>query len=122
MIIYNLVSIVIWQKFARIYFAIWVVVPARLTLYLNELGLGTLGVRMEKHSSNGLELAEFLQEHKLTKRVNYPGLKTNPYYEIATTQFGNNYGGLLTFELNNKEECFRVINNLELAKKPGQSR
>ena len=50
---------------------------------MNTLGLETLGLRMQRHCSNAMELAEFLKElgHGIT--VSYPGLSEHPYHEIA---------------------------------------
>lgn len=46
-------------------------------------GLETLHVRMERHVSNARRVAEFLQAHPRVQWVNWPGLKTSPYYELA---------------------------------------
>ncbi len=83
--------------------------------FLHSTGLGTLALRMEKHCQNALQLAQFLNKHNKVKKVNYPGLKDNSFHEIASKQFDNKYGGLLTFELKNKKQCYKVINKLKLA-------
>jgi O-acetylhomoserine (thiol)-lyase len=82
--------------------------------FLHNLGLETLALRMEKHCSNALELAKFLNKHPKVISVNYPGLSGNISHDMAKKQFNGKYGGLLTFELNSKEECFRFINHLKL--------
>lgn len=82
--------------------------------FLHNLGLETLALRMEKHCSNALELAKFLNKHQKVVSVNYPGISGNQYHNIAKKQFNGNFGGLLTFQLNSKEECFKFINNLKL--------
>lgn len=84
--------------------------------FLNNLGVETLPLRMEKHCSNALKLANFLQSAAGVKRVNYPGLKSSPYHELAAEQFADRFGGLLTFEVENKSEAFKLINKLELAR------
>lgn len=71
---------------------------------------------MEKHCSNAIKLAEFLKSHKKVISVNYPGLPDNTYHNIGNNQFNNRYSGLLTFNLESKENCFKFINNLQLAK------
>ncbi|PTW00114.1 O-acetylhomoserine (thiol)-lyase [Halanaerobium saccharolyticum] len=84
--------------------------------YLNNLGVETLALRMEKHCSNALELARFFDSNSAIKGVNYPGLKSNPYHQLAAEQFNNHFGGLLTFEVGSKKEAFKVINELKIAK------
>ena len=79
--------------------------------FLLSLGLETLDLRMKQHSQNALALAEFLSTHKKVKKTSYPGLKNSEFYETAKEQFGNNFGGLLTFELESKEKAFEFINN-----------
>ena len=89
--------------------------PAPLHAYLTFIGLDTLGLRMERHMKNSLNVAQFLANHPKVNWVNYPGLKKHPCRETAESQFsGLGYGGLLTFGMNNREDCFKVINNLKL--------
>lgn len=83
--------------------------------YLNQLGLGTLAIRMEKHCENALNLAQFLKQDKRIKNVTYPGLEGNPFHKLAQKQFGDKFGGLLNFELENQKESFQFIDNLNLA-------
>lgn len=56
----------------------------------------TLSMRMERHSSNALCVAEFLADHPKVVRVNYPGLHDHPHYELAKRQMRAN-SGLLSF-------------------------
>lgn len=60
--------------------------------------LETLHLRMEKHSSNALKVAELLEQHPLVESVKYPFLKSHPQHEIAKKQmdFG---GGIIAFEI-----------------------
>lgn len=58
--------------------------------------LETLSLRMEKHSSNALRVAEFLNEHPKVQHVNYPGLTNHPQHELATRQMKAG-SGLLSF-------------------------
>ena len=66
--------------------------------YLN-LGLESLHVRMPRHVANGTAVAEFLEKHPRVTKVNYPGLKSNPYYELAQKYFGHGGCGVVSFEL-----------------------
>ncbi|HBG05590.1 MAG TPA: acetyl-L-homoserine sulfhydrolase [Geobacter sp.] len=79
-------------------------------------GLETLALRMERHCSNAMRLAQFLDAHEKVSWVNYPGLPDSPFFEVATRQFKGRFGGLLTFGLADKASAFRLINGLELAK------
>lgn len=60
--------------------------------------LETLAIRMERHSSNALKMAEILSDHPKVTRVNYPFLKDHPGYDIAKQQMILG-GGMLSFEL-----------------------
>ena len=64
--------------------------------YLN-LGLESLHVRMERHCQNGQKVAEFLQSHEKICWVNYPGLKTNKYYDLAQKYLPNGTCGVVSF-------------------------
>jgi methionine-gamma-lyase len=58
--------------------------------------LETLSLRMERHSSNAQQVAEFLADHPKVLRVNYPGLPDHPQRELACRQM-KAMGGLLSF-------------------------
>ena len=85
--------------------------------YLHSLGLETLSLRIDKSCSNALDLAEFLQQHERISSVNYPGLKESKFHHIASIQFGKRYGGILTFDLESREACFGLLDNLQLIKR-----
>ncbi len=61
-------------------------------------GLRTFGLRMERHCSNAIEIANFLQRHNAVAKVNYAGLPSHPDYEVAMRQMKNG-GALMSFEL-----------------------
>ena len=61
-------------------------------------GLKTLALRMERHNSNGMALARFLEAHPKVRRVWYPGLESHPDHEIARRSM-RGYGGVVTFEI-----------------------
>ncbi|MBQ9656004.1 MAG: O-acetylhomoserine aminocarboxypropyltransferase/cysteine synthase [Prevotella sp.] len=82
--------------------------------YQQTLGLETLDVRYQRQAANALYLAESLREWGNIRRVNYIGLKDNPYYELAQRQFGPTAGAMLTIDLQSKEHCFRMLNRLRL--------
>lgn len=72
--------------------------------------LETLFVRMEKHASNALFLAEQLQSHPKVSMVKYPFLKTHPQYDIAKKQMSNG-GGVVAFEIKGGIEAGRKFLN-----------
>ena len=81
--------------------------------FLNNIGLETLGLRMERHCRNALELAEFLDTFEGIT-VNYPGLKASPYYEVARKQFSKGYGAIITFRVGSRQRAFKIINSLKI--------
>lgn len=82
--------------------------------FLNNLGLETLGLRMQRQCDNALELARFLQSLGGDIEVNYPGLEESPYHEIAKKQFKNGYGAIVTVRTGSKEKAFYIINSLKI--------
>ena len=67
--------------------------------YILNLGLESLHVRMPRHVENGLAVAEFLEKHPKVSHVSYPGLKSDPYYEISKKYMPNGGCGVVSFEL-----------------------
>ena len=82
--------------------------------FLVSRGVKTLDIRMEKHCSNAMAVAEFLEGNEKVAKVYYPGLKSFDGYEIAKKQM-RLPGGMVTFELNaSKAASEAFINSLEL--------
>jgi methionine-gamma-lyase len=67
--------------------------------WLTNNGMKTLPLRMERHSSNALALAQYLEKHPAVERVNYPGLPSHPDHALAQRQMKGGFGGMLSFEL-----------------------
>ena len=83
--------------------------------YLN-MGLESLHVRMPKHVENGQAVAEFLAAHPKVEHVNYPGLKTDKYYEHAQKYLPKGGCGVVSFELKGGKEAAEIfMKNLKLA-------
>ncbi len=81
--------------------------------WLTHNGLKTLTLRMDRHSENAQAIAEWLQQHPLVERVNYPGLPTHPDHEIAKKQMSA-FGGMLSFELKSGlEGGIRFMNKIK---------
>jgi cystathionine beta-lyase/cystathionine gamma-synthase len=70
-------------------------VPGPQDCFLTLRGVKTLGLRMERHSENGMAVAQFLSDHPAFKTVNYPGLRTHPQHELAKRQM-RGYGGMVS--------------------------
>ena len=90
--------------------------PAPSNIFLTNVGLDTLALRMEQACQNALELATFCAENKKVK-VNYPGLENNFYHELAKVQFNAHFGTMLTLRLGTKEKAFDFLNSLRFALK-----
>ncbi len=85
--------------------------------YLQSLGLETLALRADRSCANARALAEFLSQQPRVKKVNYPGLESSPYHEVATRMFGARCGALVTFELAARQECFAFLNKLAMVRR-----
>lgn len=80
-------------------------------------GLETLSLRVERHASNAMALAEWLQDHPKVASVNYPGLSSDPYHDRAKTYLTDRgMGCMLMFSLKGGfDDAVQFINGLELA-------
>ena len=67
--------------------------------FILNLGLESLHVRMPRHIENAQAVAEFLEKHPKVKYVNYSGLPSNKYHELAQKYFGNGGCGVVSFEI-----------------------
>ncbi len=77
-------------------------------------GLETLKVRMDAHSRNAMQMAQWLEAHPNVTRIFYPGLPSHPQYQLAKKQ-QNTGGGIVTFEVKGgKEAAWRVIDQTQL--------
>ncbi|GAB1234382.1 O-succinylhomoserine sulfhydrylase [Ferrigenium sp. UT5] len=77
-------------------------------------GLETLKLRMDAHSANALQLAQWLEQQPNVARVFYPGLPSHPQHQLAMKQQKTG-GGIVAFEVKGgKEAAWRVIDNTKL--------
>ncbi|MBE6328863.1 MAG: PLP-dependent transferase [Paludibacteraceae bacterium] len=85
--------------------------------FLLNLGLETLHLRMRRHCENAQKVAEYLVNHPKVAWVNYPGLKSDKYYDLAQKQFEDGRScGVVTFGIKGgREESIRFMDNLKLA-------
>lgn len=72
-------------------------------------GLETLSVRMQKHSQNALELAQWLSENEAVAWVNYPGLKSSKYHALAQAYLPKGQSGVVTFGAKGGYEAAKKI-------------
>lgn len=74
-------------------------IQAPQNAFLLNVGLETLPLRMERHCYNAQKVAEFLESNEKVAWVNYPGLKSNKYYEAAQKYMPNGTCGVISFGL-----------------------
>ena len=72
-------------------------IQAPMNAYLLNLGLESLHVRMPRHCENAQKVAEYLEAHDCVEWVNYPGLKSNKYYELAQKYMPDGTCGVVSF-------------------------
>lgn len=77
--------------------------------FLLNVGLETLPLRMERHCYNALKVAEYLEGHGKVAWVNYPGLKSNKYYELAQKYMPNGTCGVISFGLKGGRAAAEVM-------------
>lgn len=83
--------------------------------YLN-IGLETLPLRMERHCSNAMKIAEYLENHEKVAWVNYPGLKSNKYYDLAQKYMPKGSCGVISFGLKSgRSGAGKMMDHLQLA-------
>ncbi len=86
--------------------------PFNAFLFLQ--GLETLNLRMERHCSNALAVAEFLKDHPAVTWVNYPGLPDSPYNGLARKYLPKGAGSIFTFGIKGGREAgIRFIEGVE---------
>ena len=78
-------------------------------------GCRTLSMRMERHCSNAMKTAQYLESHPKVAKVIYPGLESHSNHSLAKKQM-TNFGGMIGFELETIEECYKFIDLLKLIK------
>ena len=83
--------------------------PSPLNSFQVIQGLETLEVRMQKHSENALELAQWLQSRDQVSWVNYPGLESSEYADLANEYLPNGQSGIVTFGLKKGVEAAKKV-------------
>ncbi|MCU0499938.1 MAG: cystathionine gamma-synthase [Anaerolineae bacterium] len=88
-------------------------VPGPMDCFLVLRGLKTLGVRIERHSQNALQIAQFLEDHPAVQQVIYPGLESHPQYALARQQM-RFPGGMISILLDTPEAGRRMVTRTKL--------
>ncbi len=84
--------------------------------FLLNVGLETLPLRMERHCFNALKVAEYLENHDKVAWVNYPGLKSSKYYELAQKYMPDGTCGVISFGLKGgRTAASKLMDKLKLA-------
>ena len=83
------------------------------TVWLLERSIKTLSVRVNAQNQNALDLAKFLDDNSLIKKVFYPGLKNHLSHEIASKQM-NGFGGMMSFEVTDKINTEDFVSDLKI--------
>jgi cystathionine beta-lyase/cystathionine gamma-synthase len=86
------------------------------TCALLERSMMTLAIRVERQTENAGRIARYLEKHDMVHRVNYPGLASSRYYELAKSQMSG-FGAMLSFELDEaKVDPNRFVRGLRIIK------
>ena len=92
-------------------------IPSPENSFLLNLGLETLHLRVPRHCENAQKVAEWLEANPKVKWVNYCGLKSSKYYELAQKYMPNGSCGVIAFGLNGtREEAIKFMDSLKLAR------
>lgn len=88
-------------------------VPGPFDTWLLLRSAKTLAVRMDRHSLNGMQIAQYCAQHAKISATHYPGLSSHPQHEIAKRQMSD-FGGMISIELGSLERAVEVTNKLKL--------
>ena len=90
--------------------------PAANSAFLLNLGLETLPVRMKQYCENALQVASMLEQSDKVASVNYPGLSSNPYHEMAQKYLPKGCSGVISFSIKGgRQNAVKFMDSLELA-------
>ena len=90
--------------------------PQAMSAFILNLGLETLALRMERHSSNALKVAEYLENNPKISWVNYPGLDSNKNHRLAEKYLPNGCSCVVSFGVKGgREAAMKFMDRLKLA-------
>jgi cystathionine gamma-synthase len=89
-------------------------IPSPFDCWLTVRGLKTLAVRMDRHSQNAMQVAQFLEAHPAIETVFYPGLPSHPGHEIAKRQMSA-FSGMVSFNVRGGfEKAKKIVESTRL--------
>jgi len=88
-------------------------VPGPMDCFLVLRGIKTLGIRIERHSHNALQIARFMEDRDDVQQVLYPGLESHPQHELAKRQM-KHFGGMVSIILNSEADARRMVSRTKL--------
>lgn len=89
--------------------------PSPQNSFLLNLGIETLPIRMERHYSNALTVAKFLQEQPQVKQVTFPGLEGDASYELKEKYLPNGLCGVISFEVaGDRQQAAKLLDAFEM--------
>ena len=90
--------------------------PAGHSSFLLNLGLETLAVRMKQYCENAMKVAKYIEDSGLCNFVNYPGLESNKYHELAKKYMPLGTSGVISFSIKGgRDTAVKFMDSLELA-------
>lgn len=91
-------------------------IPSAFNSFLLNVGLESLAVRIPKHCSNALKVAEFLKNSDAVSWLNYPGLEGDPQHDLAKKYMPNGTSGVISFGVKGgREAATKFMDSLKLA-------
>lgn len=89
-------------------------VPSPFDCFLAIRGIKTLSLRLERQNSSALKIAQFLEKHKNVAKINYPGLESSPYHQLAKKQ-QRGFGAVISFTIKGGlEESQKFLKSLNI--------
>ena len=90
--------------------------PQPLAAFILDLGLSTLALRMERHSANAHQVAQYLKQHPQISYVNYPGLMSSPQHDLAEKYLPRGASGVVSFGIKGgRRSAVQFMDALRLA-------
>ncbi len=91
-------------------------IPSPFNAFLLNLGLETLPLRIERHCSNALAVAEFIRDSGCAIEVTYPGMKGSKGYELAQKYMPNGTNGVISFRIKGgRDAATKFMDSLQIA-------
>jgi methionine-gamma-lyase len=88
--------------------------PSPFDCWLLNMGMKTLPLRMDRHCSNAMIVAEWLEKHPKVEKIYFPGLKSFPQYELAKKQM-KLFGGMISIDIKGGyQAAVKLLNNVHV--------